>query len=125
MKQNTHTTEQVNPLALEFPAEFDVKPVHVVKLPGNCTAQLFSTTVQAREYDDEGKQVFKNTPAWRIIIVNKNGRTPRALSTNNYRTGNSEATLTDKLDIRRFIETAAWALSKVKVTTVTELDGEE
>lgn len=121
MKKAIQIRDEVQPLGLKLPKVFDIKPAHEIDLPNSCKALVYDTKVSSDDWVGD-KRIRKEKPGWRVVIVNKHGRTPRVLSSSRYE---GDTSLTDPLDVRRYVEKVAWMLSKVKTTTVSETDADE
>lgn len=122
MRVETLKTEKVQPFVLRLPAELTIKPKYEIDLPAKCKALVFETTAMRDNYVGKVNKPTK-VRALRVIVVNRNGNTPRSMG--DYGRYPGDFTSDDMLDVARYIQRVSYGLSKVKRTNEETIDHDE
>jgi hypothetical protein len=116
------TKVDVAPFELRVPEPFNVQPNFIVALPAKHKALIYNTTEEVRDFskptDQRGHYAVKEVPAWRMVIVNRQGL-PTTRSS--YQT-QTDHVHTNPVSIQYQLKAWAQCLSKTKRTNVREDD---
>jgi len=116
MRTKTTTKEVLEEFALELPTELKIQPKWVIELPAKHKAYIYDVELEKRSGDS-----MIPVPGFRLVVKNRNNRTPRDM----YYGRHGGETFYTELDLKLFLEELVVHFTPKKRTTRQSEDFEE